>query len=960
MNLSSGGEVGRDSLWCVSSMARSRLEGSRVVTNIEDSQRLEKSKAAPRRKERNSANAVLATKIVPPRNHQAGMVSRDRLNARLTDALGSTITLVEAPAGYGKTTALCDWYISINPERSHRAWLTADDVNNDPVNFLRDLIAALDHNVPGLAGRITSSLDIGPAVAVESVCTDVINAIEALDRDLVFVIDDFHFLDSPVVLKAVSFLANAGSRRLHLVIGSRTHVPIRVAKLRASGEVVEIGPLELKFTAAETSEFFARSGLPALDPAFVDQVLESAEGWPAGLRLTALSLVNRIHGETPGRVFGADTGVAAFLRDEVLGHLPEPLLEFIQDAAEFSEFTADLCDAAMTRNDSQVMIAALESRQLFLSRVGEKGWFRFHQLFADVLTAGARDQDRRKLLHERAAVWFEVHGLTGRALKHAFAPQDPAFAVQLLERVASGLVVTGRGATLVRYLDLLPHDLVVDHPMLLLECVYALTLTWKFSDARRMLEEVRANCLNPNRVDRWRSAGLLIEQVARKLTYCDMQLRILSDDMVSAEALARQWIAMPGTYTAFEDAVSQTSLLFAEREQFNCRNLLASGRAREIFVTHEHRWGTIWHDCIIGAGYAQIGDLERAKAIFTTALDTAVNLVGRTSPTTAIPALHLAELIYERNDIDGATALIDEFLPLGTQIGLVDQLVAGFQTKLRLLALGSTVAALDVIEQGQEIATARSFERLSAFLIADRVRLVAATGDHAEVRRIGLLYNLSADPDAHQPGRGATTAAAARAFSAAHVAIIDNDLAGSEALLRRWMRFLEANQCVRFGIRFAVLLAQVQILMADQKAAHRSLRTALQLGERGRFLRSFADAHPVVRSQLEAMRFSESGPDAHLANYHRELLQVVGSDRAPVPQARVDLDRLGGRIEALNNRESEILLMIASGMMNSQIADEAGLTLGTVKWYLQQIYGKLGVNRRSEAVFKARQLGLIG
>ncbi|MBY0509177.1 MAG: LuxR C-terminal-related transcriptional regulator [Rhodospirillaceae bacterium] len=915
----------------------------------------------PRRNGVKLSSSVLATKLTPPRIRPSDTVPRVQLFEKLSQSLDVALTLVMAPAGYGKTTTLCDWWLNIKVDRSFSCWLTVDESDNDPIQFVNHLVSSINYNIPELNNQIQSAIEFRADMNAHSVCVEIINVLERLALDVVVLIDDLHAITSQQVLDMIGFMANAGSKRLHLVLGSRTHPHFRIAKLRALGEVMVIGASELRFSISEAHDFFVRNGLLSLDADFVDTIVRSVEGWPAGLKLMALSLVNQAAGQVKHKVFGPETGVEEFLRDEVLDHLPKPVLSFVQEAAILGEISAELCDHVMSRSDSSTLLADLEARQLFLSRVGQPGWFRFHQLFADAVVAigGHKLSERRADLHQRAAAWFEDRDLLVHALRHAFASGNPVFSVEVLERVASTLIQSGRGATLSRYLEMLPVELLKDHPHLLLEYVYSLTLTWRFSDARRFLNEVRANCVNPKRIQQWRKSGFNVNKIQRKLTYCDMQIAILSDDMPRAEGLARQWPTMEGGYSPFEDAVSQTSLIYAEREQFNCRNLAAAGRAREILTSHDNRWGTIWHDCIVGSGYSQIGNLDKAQAIFAAAFDTAVDVVGRSNPTTALPALHLAELLYERNDIETSKALVDEFLPLATQTGLVDQLVAGYQTRVRIAALSSTAEALQALDEGQEIAISRQFERLNAFLVADRVRILSGTGDYGEVRRIGLLYNLSTDPDNHPLGRGVTTASAARAFAAGQIALIQNDLGAAEKLLRRWLRFLEDNQNVRFGIRFAVLLSHVQILLGDQKAAHRSLRLALQMGLKGQFLRSFADANPAVRAQMEQMEILPIGVDAGLAVYHQAVLRVMGSDIRERVIHKVDLSEIGGQYASLNNRESEVLLMISSGMTNNQIASETGLTLGTVKWYLQQIYAKLGVNRRSEAVFKARQLGLM-
>jgi LuxR family maltose regulon positive regulatory protein len=904
---------------------------------------------------------LLSTKLTPPRLRADALVTRPAVSLLLDQALRSSLTIVVAPPGYGKTTALADWYGRIDRDVCDAAWLTLDETDDDPAHAMHHLLGSFARNAPELRALMPRvpehRLDVDP----QAFAIALLRAIEQRGRALVLVIDDLHAIDNAQIIAMFGTLAVRGGGLLHLVLGSRTDPDIRLSRLRTLGELTEIRADAFAFLPDEVRRLFPLADFPDLDDATIDDLVRRTEGWIAGIKLAILAQPHPGSGATLPRVGGAGAGIADFLREEVLSGLPDTLARFVVEAAVIGEFSAALCDHAMERTDSAARIADLERRQLFLASVGEPGWYRFHQLFADAAAAPllAEEPDRPVHLHERASEWFAARGFPSRALRHAFATGDPDIGARMLDRVAQRLVQSGRGITLDRYARMLPQELLGEYPDVQLEQIYSLTLTWQFSEARRILRDVRSQLMNPARIARWRDRGLDVDRVQRKLIYDEMQLAVLQDEAPQAGTLARQWQAMDGAYSPFEDAVTQTSLLYAEREQFQLGNLAASGRAREIFVAEGNRWGTVWHDCIIGAGYAQRGDLDRARAIFEGAFDTGVEIGGRSTPTAAMPALHLAEIAYEQGETDAAAVLIDEFLPLATQTGLVDQLVAAYQTQARIAAGRSPQAALDVLDKGEELSIVRGFDRLHAFLIADRIRMLAGAGEAAEVRRIGMLHNLTIDLDELAPGRGATSAAAARAFAAGHVALIENRLVDAERLLRRWLKFLEERGCARFAIRFAMLLGHIQMVMGEEKAAHRTLRTALQLGIKGRFLRSFTDANPAVRNQLPLMRFSVAG-DGALAEFHAALVERLAAEAgaAPNPVAAAPVP-IAGPYEALNDRESEILLMIATGMMNSEIADEAGLTLGTVKWYLQQIYGKLGVKRRSEAVFRARQLGLI-
>ena len=905
-------------------------------------------------------SVLLATRIAPPRLRLSDIISRKALLEKLDSVLDVTLSIVTAPAGYGKSTALGEWYLSLRERGIFAAWLTVDDLDNDSNVFASHVIASIDHSIPALRGALHGAIAHRMDVDLRITATAIINAIEALSQPVVLIIDDLHEVSNPDVLQVIGLLANSGSRALHLVISSRSKPDIRLAKLRALGESAEFSAHDLQFDREEVRRFLAHSADAALGEDVVDQVFERTEGWVVGLKLAALSFRQEQRPQLPQMTSAASLGIEEFLHDEVLGPLPADIAAFARDAAIIGEFSAELCDAALARNDCARLIDELESRQLFISRVGRSGWFRFHRLFSDAMVAlGARTVPGREAeLHRAAAEWFKQKGFPGRAARHAFAAGNPAISADMLARVSRALIESGRGATLVRYGSSLPQELLDDHPTLQLDQVYSLTLSWQFSEARRILHGVRANLMNSARTAKWRAEGLDVDAVLRQQVYCEMQLAILRDEMVQAEALARQWLAMDGSYTAYDDAVSQTSLIYALREQFDCRSIAAASQARATFVDSGNRWGSIWHDCIIGAGHLQIGNLERARQTFEGALDTAIEIVGRTNPTTAMPALHLSEVLYEIDQIDGARALTDEFLPLAGQTGLVDQLVAGYQTKVRLAALESPGAAIGVLDEGEEIAIARGFDRLNAFLIADRIQLLASAGEASDVRRIGALNNLTGDLERFAPAKGMTTAAAARALAAANVAQIENNLSAAESLLSRWVRYLGDRGSARLGVRFAMLLAHVQIVMGEPKSAHRTLRTGLQFGAKAGLLRSFIDSNEAVRAQLLQMRLAAAGSDETLGACLARVQLRLGGNAALAP-TQVDISELGGQYDALNDRESELLLMISTGMMNSQIAEETGLTLGTVKWYLQQIYAKLGVNRRSEATFKARQLGLI-
>lgn len=903
---------------------------------------------------------VLTTKFKPPKVKADLLVDRRTLLAKLEGIFDAHLSLIVAPAGYGKTTALSAW-ASAQPAESIMAWLTLDETDNDPAEFLRHLIESVRANAANLDDRLAGFSDTHSDFDFESVAISLLNILTGVQSDILIIIDDFYFVTDAKVHAFLDTVIQRGSPNLHIAICSRTRPAVKLGKARARGEVLEIDVHDLRFDLEESRDLLARHLGNSPDDDIVRRLLERTEGWAAGLKLAATSISG---GRDPAildmLLKCKNRSIQSFFRDEVLNRLPPHLMDFALQTSILSNLHPDLCDAVTGRSDSEDILLALEAQQLFLQALEEPDWFRYHQLLADLLQQLlARSAVDRDELHRRAAAWFSGKGLTLQALQHAFASDDLEFAVGLLNDVALALLETGQGATLLRYATTLPPEIAFDYPQLQLARVYASTLAWQFADARRVLRELRAALMDGNTVDRWRERGLDIEMLQRKLIHREMNLSSLIDDAGRAHALGRQWLEMPGHCTPFEQAVVQTTLIYTEREQLNPRAVTSAASARQLFVEHDRRWGCVWHDCIVGETHVMAGDLDRAHGIFREALATAHDVSGELSPIAAMPALHLADLLYERDQLSEADALVTDYLPLAGRTGMVDQLVAGYYTKARIAAGISTPAALDVLDEGEEIALSREFERLHAILLAERIRLLIAAGDFAEARQAAIVHNLVGPLDRWQPATGSTSRLVANAFAAAQVAIIDNELGSAEQLLRRWLRFFEDRRCSRFALNFSMLLAHAQLLAGETKTAHRTLRSALAIAQPGGFTRVFVDANSAVQRFVTEMQIARTGADDTVGIFHQQIVAMLegGKPSAKPAACRTDLD---GPLGALNNREAEILLMLATGVTNHQLSEELGLTLGTVKWYLQQIYMKLGVNRRSEAVFKARQLGLMG
>jgi LuxR family transcriptional regulator, maltose regulon positive regulatory protein len=426
--------------------------------------------ASHRRQSAVGSDGLLATKLYLPRP-QPGLVARPWLLEGLEEALARELVLVCAPAGFGKTVLLADW---ARAGRRPVAWLSLDPGDNDPARFWRHVVAALDRVRPGIAGQLAGLLGPPAPASFEGLVSALINqlTIEPDGGEVVLVLDDYHLVDAPAVHASLGFLLEHRPPALRLVLASRADPPLGLARWRARGQLAELREADLRFTAEEAAQLLREAVGPDLPEAAVAALVARTEGWVAGLQLAGLSL--RGQPDPAGLVAsfsGSHRFVLDFLSEEVLDRQPEPMRAFLLETSVLQRLSGPLCDAVTGRTDSQQLLEQAERANLFLVPLDEvRGWWRYHQLFADLLRARLqREQPERVLaLHRAAAAWSEQHGLADDAVRHALAAGDPTWASRLIERHADELTLRSEGATLARWLAALPAELAAVRPRLCL------------------------------------------------------------------------------------------------------------------------------------------------------------------------------------------------------------------------------------------------------------------------------------------------------------------------------------------------------------------------------------------------------------------------------------------------------------------------------------------------------------
>src|SRR5664279_524654 len=372
------------------------------------------------------ARPMIATKLYVP-TPRRGLVTRPRLRERLCRGAESRLTLVSAPAGFGKTTLLAEW-LGETPEGGRCvAWLSLDPADSEPASFWTYVVTALHNAVPGVGMSALELISSSP-LPTELVLTTVLNELAAAPEDVWLVLDDFHLVDSHDVRDGVAFLLEHLPPHVHVVISTRADPDLPLPRWRVRGELVEIRAADLRFTADEAATYLNEAVGLDLSVEHVSALEERTEGWIAALQLAALSIQGRDDvGGFIARFAGNDRYLVDYLVDEVLAHQPHPVRGFLLHTAVLDRLTGPLCDAVTGREDGSQMLGALERANLFLVPLDDRReWYRYHHLFADVLRAHllAGRPDLVALLHRRASLWYERHNLTEEAVRHALAARD--------------------------------------------------------------------------------------------------------------------------------------------------------------------------------------------------------------------------------------------------------------------------------------------------------------------------------------------------------------------------------------------------------------------------------------------------------------------------------------------------------------------------------------------------------
>lgn len=877
----------------------------------------------------------VATKLLapPPR---PGQIPRPRLAGLLDGALTRPLTLVTAPAGFGKTSLVSEW-LRQAPARS--AWVTLDEDDDVPGRVLDYLLAAFRNVDERLGASARALLESGgQSASVPAVLTTLVNELAQETSDLVLVVDDFDVITQPEILDAAAFLVDHCPPRLHLILLCRQEPGLPLARWRAGGRVAEIGAAQLRFSGDEAAALLRSLAGASVDADEAASLHRRTEGWAAGLQLFGIAL--RDGTSTSGslssvRYGTGDRYVLDYLADEVLHGLPADLQEFLQRTSVLDAVTPALCDAVTGRTDSDRVIKHLERANLFLNPVDGSGeWYRYHGLFAKYLRAELSPAQAAES-HARAAAWYAEHGSPEDTIKHALAAGDIESVIRTVRSIVEDQIRRGELASMLGWLNRLPDEEVCGRADLAGLKGWLLYLGGRVDEAEsygRIAE--RAMPPDAPAADR------------AMLRTFQAYLALTRNQLSRADALATEALSLLGDSTSFFRAAAMGVLGQARRLAGDRRGAIEVLRgAVRLGERSRNPLSTLEATGYLAPLLYVQGRLREAILLCEDALRGQSRDSERPAPMAGLVEVPLGTLLYERDELVSAKRHLVDGIARCEQLGTTSYTLLGLRTLARLhVTQGEPDEGFRALLAARRQADAAEDHRRARLVVATLAELHLRTGNFAAAEQ--ALSEISDERPSTSDYEQLTRA---------RVLIARDDAASALDLLEN----IEARAVDegRDGSLVAILAvtACARLTLGQRSAAREMLARAVELAAPDGYRRTLLDEGDHLVSLLRDVRHvapdfvtdllarsTTAGPRQHRRR-EKELQEFEGL----------------GVIESLTDTQQRLLSLIATGMSNQQVADKLFITVGTTKWHLNQIYNRLQVRNRTEAVARARQLQLL-
>ncbi|WP_120295634.1 LuxR C-terminal-related transcriptional regulator [Paraburkholderia sp. BL23I1N1] len=882
----------------------------------------------------------LVLKTIAPRA-PAHLLVRDRLAAHALHFGEQSVALVQAPAGYGKTSLLAQWRREYLARGAAVAFLSVDE-RDDPQRLLQGLVHAMRAGCARPAfGRVLLDGAMGSVGELDGV-TAWLAEVAQFSLDVLLIVDEADRLPEPGLAALIYVLHNA-PQNLRVAVAARRSVDAAVADLLAYGQCILVDPEMLRFRLEETIGLIANRFGSRFDADACARLFELTDGWPLGLQLAMAAMARA---PDPRKVVETMAANQGGLREHLVGTLIAELspedTDFLTHTSLLDSLHPELCQALTGDPQAPERLARLVRETPVFVTAEDGAWCWLHTLVRDVLHGRLANVPaaERDALHGRAAAWLNGQGMIEQAARHAHAAGQHQTAYELAERCLLDAVKEGRLSAVLEWLDLLPADEVERRPRLLLAAAWALALGERHKEAELQVQRVLAS---PNAEAQLRYECALILSAAAY--YADEIDRFvdLFTPWVSFVPAGDTWLAQ-----VHANRLAARAILLGQPAQ--ARRFQSAVERAEVGkgIGYVVRWG----DHFVGISYVWEGQFVLAEEVLRPALASAEADLGRRHPLSCMFAAACAALSYEADRVDEAAALLANRLDILERGGTPDTVLLAYRTAARIAAVkGSEHRALDLLEAMHAMGVSRRLPRLCIASLAEQVRIHAGRYRtqmcDALVRRID---NMVAE---EEPGKGPLwRQSVGLLVGLAH--------AGAAIASRRWQQALDdlatagvAAEAMKLG-RYQIEIMAMRAFALEQSGANglALLREAMNLAQTFRLTRTLADAHPALADW--ARRVSDEQPDSG------EATRAIAAARIAVPPLgrQATVPRAVPSV-VLTPKEREILELLARNMSNKEIAVAAAVGEGTVKWHLKNLFGKLDAGSRKHAVRRALVLGLL-
>ena len=895
--------------------------------------------------------SLLATKLRAPLVTDA-LISRPRLIERLNEGLKHQLTLISAPAGFGKTTLLSDWHIHASRSGVPVGWVSLDKDDNDAVRFWSYLVAALE-TIHIVGEQSALALFHSPQMAsTEAALTELINVVVAIAQDFVLVLDDYSEITAQPITDALAFLVDHLPANMHLFIASRVDPALPLARLRARNQLNEVGTAELCFTPVETSLFLNRLDFH-LSSEDITLLETRTEGWVTGLQLAALSMRGRKDIPAFMRTFGGDhRTIADYLFAEVLDRQPPHTQAFLLYTAIPDRLSGSLCNALLEREDGQSMLEELEQANLFIVPLDDRRqWYRYHQLFRDfLLNRLQRTQPGiTARLHRQASSWFERHDLPNEAIDHALMAADFEHAATMIEQIADALTRRRELHTLLRWLEAFPETQMQGRSRLALLYAGILATIGQTGAAEKLLQKIEQTPENAAELATTRAIiASMNVHLPQLIEQSDLAHAHMPEDRPQLQGVNALNQAMAHFLSGDIEATKQTFIeagkLAMAADDLYLKQIassqlaavhLAQGKLHEAATAYQSviALGAANQDKILDLGQAHIG---------------------------------LGGIEREWNNLEVADRYITEGIRQGERSGNTGIVLFGYLSLAQLrYAQGEIEDSRKLLDKVEQLLHEHTYPQLITSIVAGGwANQCLLQRDQVSAERWAQEYAVNMNEEL-QPLRFMEYLAYIRLL------LSRNMFDEAETLLMRLQNMFEAM--AQYGILINVLILRALTWQArgNNTQAIGVLAQALSFAEPGGYIRTFVDEGPRIAELLSMLlKAKQKGRLAEYtftADYVRRLQLAFGSSEQSEeakPNSATSLGKINGTrvqplLAPLSERELEVLRLIIVGLSNQQIAQQLVVEKNTLKTHIKHLYRKLHVNSRSRAIARARELNLL-